>query len=69
MPSILEKGVLTMEQEKLAALLEKRLKDKGKISCKQALEWAEELGIPPKRITEILNEKGIKIYGCQLGCF
>jgi len=40
-----------------------------KISCKQALKIAEEEGISPKALGEILNEEKIKIAHCQLGCF
>lgn len=41
----------------------------GKIACKQALEFAEKEGIPPKKVGELLNELKIKIVTCQLGCF
>ena len=41
----------------------------GKIACWQALKLAEDLHVPPREISAILNELGIKIAGCQLGCF
>ena len=42
---------------------------KGKISCREALEFAEETGISPKALGDLLNEMEIKVTGCQLGCF
>jgi hypothetical protein len=41
----------------------------GKISCKKALEFADETGISPKALGDLLNEMEIKVRGCQLGCF
>lgn len=58
-----------MDKDKLVELIETRLEGKEKVSCKEALNWAEEWQVPPKKLTEIFNEKKIKVYGCQLGCF
>ncbi len=41
----------------------------NKISCKQALRIAEEEQVPSVTIGEMLNELGIKVANCQLGCF
>lgn len=41
----------------------------GKISCKAALDLAEELGINPRRIGEMADKLNVKIAACQLGCF
>jgi len=41
----------------------------NKISCRQALELAESLGVKPKAVGDAANEEGIKIVSCQLGCF
>jgi hypothetical protein len=41
----------------------------GSISCKAAMEIAEQAGLPPIQIGKMLNEMKIKIRGCQLGCF
>lgn len=39
------------------------------LTCKAALKLAEELGVTPKTIGGICDRTGIKIRGCQLGCF
>ncbi len=41
----------------------------GRISCKQALDIAEKLGVSPSKVGQALNDLKIKIKGCQLGCF
>ena len=41
----------------------------GSIRCAVALAIARELGIPPSRVGEELDSMGIRIVGCQLGCF
>lgn len=41
----------------------------GKISCPDAFNVAEKLGMTRKNIGEFLNLLDIKIFGCQLGCF
>ncbi len=41
----------------------------NRLSCKKALELADKLGVPPKRIGDAANELKIKISACQLGCF
>lgn len=58
-----------MEREELQERLTERLEGKKEVLCAQALAWAREYKVDAKQITEILNEKGIKIVNCQLGCF
>ncbi len=41
----------------------------GKISCSDARAFAEELGVESWRIGELCDKAGIKIFGCELGCF
>ena len=41
----------------------------GRIKCAQALGIARKTGIPPKDVGDAINELGIKITSCQLGCF
>jgi hypothetical protein len=41
----------------------------GKLACKRALELARELGCAPAEVGKAADEEGIKIAGCQLGCF
>ncbi|GAV22617.1 hypothetical protein [Carboxydothermus pertinax] len=54
--------------EKIKIEVEKVAKD-GKIPCKVALELADRLNVPPKKIGDVANELKIKIAACQLGCF
>ncbi len=42
---------------------------KGKISCRQAFKLAAEADVSPKELGNLLNEIGIKVAACQLGCF
>lgn len=41
----------------------------GKITCKEAFEIAESMGVKPLTVGKLLNELNIKIRQCQLGCF
>jgi hypothetical protein len=41
----------------------------GKIACAAAFRLAEELSISTQEMGKLLNELGIKIKLCQLGCF
>lgn len=57
-----------MEQEKIGKIL----KDAGiekTLTCPQAFAIAEKHKIPKMEISEYCNANGIKIRGCQLGCF
>jgi hypothetical protein len=40
-----------------------------KLSCQQALQVAEDLGVDPTEIGRACEEEGIKLFNCQLGCF
>jgi hypothetical protein len=57
----MEKDLL---QEKIRAVSKN-----GRISCRQALKLSSEMDIPPEELGDLLNEIGIKISTCQLGCF
>ena len=63
------KGVeLNMDRKKIEeAILEKS--KKGKIPCAVCFKIADDLGIPKKELTKVLNEMKVKISECQLGCF
>jgi hypothetical protein len=39
------------------------------ITCPEAFSIAAKYHIPKKEISEYCNANGIKIRGCQLGCF
>jgi hypothetical protein len=41
----------------------------NEIQCPQAEAMAAKLGIPRREIGEYCNTHGVKIRGCQLGCF
>jgi len=41
----------------------------GKISCKKALEIAQSLKVSTRDVGRVIDELGIKIVACQLGCF
>jgi hypothetical protein len=59
---------LTMDRKKLEETILEKSKD-GKIPCVVCFKIAEDLGIPKKELTKVLNEMKIKISQCQLGCF
>lgn len=46
----------------------KRAKD-GNIDCHTALGIAKKCGVHPKEVGAKLDDMGIKIRHCQLGCF
>jgi len=39
------------------------------ITCPQAFDLSKKHGIPMADIGKFCNTSGIKIHGCQLGCF
>ncbi len=41
----------------------------SRLSCREALDLAARLGISPALIGRAADELGVKITGCQLGCF
>ncbi len=57
-----------MNQQELVAKLIEQFPS-GKISCPQARKFAAEAQIELARMGELCDEAGLKIYGCELGCF
>lgn len=57
-----------MEKERILERVKSESKN-GKISCRQALKLATEMDVSPKELGGLLNEIGIKVASCQLGCF
>lgn len=57
-----------MEDAELKELIMEKQSD-HRISCKSACDIAEQTGVPPRRIGQLLDELKIKIHSCQLGCF
>lgn len=51
----------------LAAAVE--AKGKKRLACADAFRIASEFGVAPIEIGRICNQQGIKLTGCQLGCF
>ena len=41
----------------------------GKAACKVLLRLAATMAVPPKEIGRLCDEMGVRIRGCQLGCF
>jgi hypothetical protein len=41
----------------------------GRISCTEARKAAGELGVELIEMGQLCDEAGLKIYGCELGCF
>jgi hypothetical protein len=57
-----------MDADKIAQAFKGERIEKN-ITCPQAFSLAERYGISKKEISEYCNANGIKIRGCQLGCF
>jgi len=57
-----------MNREEMEKIILEKAKN-GKIPCAMCFRIADDFGIPKKELTKILNEMGIKISECQLGCF
>ena len=58
----------TPAREEIEAAVKERAKE-GRLACREAFALAERLGVSPGRIGEAANGAGVKICGCQLGCF
>ena len=56
-----------MDKELLEKIRE--LAPDGTITCREARELAERLGIPPSKVGKVCSEARIKIIACELGCF
>jgi len=57
-----------MNEENFKEILNQKQQN-GKITCKDACDAADQNNIPRAVVGKILNEMGIKIKACQLGCF
>jgi hypothetical protein len=58
-----------MKEEKALYDTLRKASEEGKISCAKAFQIAEEFKVPKKKVGDMLNTLGIRIKGCQLGCF
>ena len=59
---------LIMDRKKIEEMIKEKAKD-GKLPCAVCFKIADDLGIPKKELTKVLNEMKVKISQCQLGCF
>ena len=41
----------------------------GKLPCRRAFAIAAEQGLPPAVVGKVADDLGIRVSGCQLGCF
>ncbi len=57
-----------MDPEKLEEKIRQEVRE-NKISCKSAHKIADDTGCLLSEIGDLCNRLGIKIAGCQLGCF
>ncbi|MFH1147189.1 MAG: hypothetical protein V1736_05715 [Pseudomonadota bacterium] len=57
-----------MKMEELKETILAAAPDK-RVSCAVALKMAKEANVSPKEIGRLLNELGVKIIQCRLGCF
>ena len=58
-----------MKEDKAIQEALRNASEDGRIPCAKAFQVAEEFKITKKKVGEILNELGIRIRQCQLGCF
>ena len=43
--------------------------ENGRIKCVEALAIAKKLKVPTRKVGKAIDDLGIKIIDCQLGCF
>ena len=60
--------LFVMEEEKISSAFEKEGVG-SEINCPQAFSIAEKYNITKHEIAAYCNKHGVKIRGCQLGCF
>ncbi len=54
---------------RLIETLKARSGDEKRLACTAAFKIARDLDVPTAEVGRTCNELGIKIVGCQLGCF
>jgi len=57
-----------LEDIEIKEIIIKKQSD-NRMSCKTALEIADNAAVSRRKIGDLLNELKIKIHSCQLGCF
>lgn len=64
----IEEGKLLLDDSEIKKLIMMK-QSNSRISCKAAMEIADETGAQKSKIGRLLDEMKIKIHSCQLGCF
>lgn len=54
---------------RLIEVLKQRAGDDMRLPCKEAFRIAQDLDVPVAQVGTACDDIGIKIKGCQLGCF
>jgi len=54
---------------RLIATLRAKAGDEKRLPCAVAFKVAHDMDVPVAEVGRTCNELGIKIVGCQLGCF
>ncbi len=57
------------ENEDSISKLLKQKATKDRISCEEAWQIAQELGVEKKEVGKAADDLGLRIHSCQLGCF
>jgi hypothetical protein len=57
------------EAEQLRRAVRRLAGASGRVSCKALLALAVKAKVSPRRIGRLCDQLGVKIVGCQLGCF
>jgi hypothetical protein len=54
---------------RLIEALQQRAGEEKRLPCKEAFRIAQDLAVPLAQVGTACDDLGIKIIGCQLGCF
>jgi molybdate transport system regulatory protein len=54
---------------RLIELLKQKAGEEKRLPCAEAFRIARDLEVPVAQVGQACNEIGVKIVGCQLGCF
>jgi hypothetical protein len=59
---------MLLTEGELREVIKARTKE-GRISCAEAMEIAKETKTPTLKMGQVLDDMGVRIVHCQLGCF
>lgn len=57
------------DTSQLIEVLKQKAGDEKRLPCAEAFRVAHDLEVPVAQVGQACNDIGIKIMGCQLGCF